>query len=158
MRDGTRSGGDRSRAPKRNPRSQKSYRSALDRAFSSGAVGQLVRDKDIESGNSEEVDETKGHILATIIKSEDSKSITQAIDAYLAAYGSLPSDPDILAKGVQHKNPSRQLDAMEQLEAILDERQPKRVRGLIGHLKLIRDTADDREMETIARRLIDRLE
>jgi hypothetical protein len=156
MRDGSRRRDDRPQGPKRGPRSQKSYRAALDRAFSSGAVGQLVKDKDIESG--EELDEAKAKLLRAILDAEDRPTITKAVDAYLAAYESFPADPDVLAKVVQHKNPTRQLEAMEQLEPLLDERAPKRVRALIGHLKLIRDTADDPELETIAKRLLDALE
>lgn len=156
MRDGSRRRDDRPQRQQRGPRSQKSYRAALDRAFNSGAVGQMVKDKDLESG--EEIDEAKAELLRAITLAEDRPTITKAVDAYLAKYDTFPADPDVLAKVVQHKNPSRQLDAMEQLEQVLEERQPKRVRALIGHLKLIRDTADDRELETIAERLLDTLE
>lgn len=156
MRDGSRRKDERERAPTGGPRSQRSYRAALDRAFNSGAVGQLVREKDEESG--EEIDETKANLIAAINDAEDRPSITKAVDEYYEQYQALPNDPDALAKAVQHKKSKFQLEAMERLLEIAAERPPRRVRALLGQLRFIRDTADDPELETVAQQLLDLLE
>lgn len=157
MRDG-RNGQTKgsARGPKQDARSQKSYRAALDRAFSSGAIGELVKEKAEESG--EVVDDSLLKLTRAIIDAEGRLSITKATDAYYDAAAGLPNDTDALAKVVQHKNPTRQIQAMEKLSERLDEHPPKRTRELIGSLKLVRDTADDKEMEDLASNLLDRLE
>lgn len=158
MRDGKSNREPRPGHHPRSPQSQKSYRAALDRAFDSGKIGALVKDQAAEAGQEEAAgDASRIKLLREIGKAEDRASITKAVDAYLAQY-ELPDDADVLAKIVQHRKPGVQLSAMRKLEAVLDSQQPKRVRALVGQLKLIRDMADEKEMEELAERLIDRLD
>lgn len=158
MRDGTARREKRQERQPRSKQSQKSYRAALDRAFDSGKIGELVKGQAEESGGEEApADASRIKLLREINKAEDRASITKAVDAYLEKY-EIPEDADVLAKIVQHRKPGIQLKAMRMLDAMLDEAQPKRVRALVGQLKLIRDMADEREMEELADRLIDRLD
>ena len=142
---------------RRTGRSQKSYRAALDRLFDSGKIGDLVEERTGQAAD--DGDPSRQKLLRAIRDAEDKASITEAVDAYLAAHDQLPDDPDILGKALSHKQPGRQLDAMEALLAALDAgRTPRRARGIIGQLKLIRDTSGDPELEQLASQLLDRLE
>jgi hypothetical protein len=157
-RDG--SGGRREPAPRgpgRGQRSQKSYRAALDRAFNSGKIGNLVAEKDAETSTEPKSDKKRLELARAVLDADDRNSITKAVDAYMAEYP-LADDADLLAKAVQHKKPGPQIDAMERLLALLPDQKPKRVRALVGHLKLLRDTADDREIEDLADKLLDQLD
>jgi hypothetical protein len=64
----------------------------------------------------------------------------------------------VLAKVLEHRDPARQLQAMEKLVELTDQEKPRRTRAIIGQLKLIRDTGDDPELIELAKRLLDRLE
>ena len=153
-RDGSRTRRDEPSGRRPSPRSQKSYRAALDRAFNSGKIGELVQERELPEDSP---DANRIKLMRAITEAEDRPTITKAADAFLEQF-ELPKDADVLAKVVQHKKPARQIQAMELLESLLDEQQPKRIRALIGALKLIRDTADDPEMEQLSARLIERLE
>ncbi|MBW2731102.1 MAG: hypothetical protein JRH20_01845 [Deltaproteobacteria bacterium] len=158
MRDGSSRREPRSERYPRSQKGQKSYRAALDRAFNSGKIGALIKEQTEEEGTEKTPDDaSRIKLLHAISTAEDRASITKAVDAYLEKY-ELPDDANVLAKAVHHRKAGIQLTAMQKLNALLDTEKPKRVRALVGQLKMIRDMADEREMEELADRLIDRLD
>jgi hypothetical protein len=102
-------------------------------------------------------DEGRLKLQRKIKSAEGREVIIAAVEAYLAQY-ELPLDADVLAKVLEHRDPSRQLQAMEKLVELTDQEKPRRTRAIIGQLKLIRDTGDDPELIELAKRLLDRLE
>lgn len=144
----------------RQQRSQKSYRASLDRLFDSGKLGQLLNKA---SSTSDEQPDTSGEqpgrlkLLKAIKNAEGREAVTKALDAYLADH-ELPEDVDVLAKAIEHRAAAVQITAMQRLLAALDQTMPRRTRGLIGQLKLLRETTDDDQVGPLATQLIDRLE
>jgi hypothetical protein len=139
----------------RRQRSQKSYRAALDRLFESGRIGELIEKEPQDDDQPPE--ETRLKLLRAIKTAEGRVAITKAVDAYIAHH-ELPLDADVLGKVLEHRNPSRQLEAMEKLVELTGQETPRRSRAIIGQLKLIRDTGDDRELIELATKLLDRLD
>lgn len=139
------------------PRSQKSYRAALDRLFESGKIADLVEQKAPGETADDAGSESRLKKLARIKKATGRDEITKEVDAYLKE-SELPEDLEILGQVLEHRNPTRQLEAMEGIDRLLDRERPKRYRAMVGQLKMIRDMGDDREMVQLANRLIDRLE
>ena len=84
-------------------------------------------------------------------------TISKAVDAYLAKH-ELPSDPVVLEKMLHHRDIERQRAVLVKLEQVIPEERPKRTRALIGQLKLLRDTAEDDEIEELTTRLLDLLD
>lgn len=136
-------------------RSQKTYRSKLDQLFESGKVGELLEDKEFSDVNSGGQSRIK--MLRKITSAEDPKSITKAVDEYLASF-ELPDDVDVLAKILEHREPDRQKEAMQRLLGLIDEFHPRRMRAFIGRLKFIRDVGDDPEMTDLAVKLLEKVE
>jgi hypothetical protein len=101
--------------------------------------------------------ESRLRLLAKVKKATGRDEITKLVDEYLRSY-ELPADVEFLEQALQHRDPQRKLEVMEQIERVLAEEMPKRRRGIVGQLKLIRDTGDDDEQAALAARLIDRLE
>ncbi len=144
---------------KRGPGSQKSYRAALDRLFETGKIAELVEQKapgTTASGGAE--NENRLKLLGNIKRAMDRESITREVDAYLARGFELPDDLDVLEKVMEHRDPTRQLGAMQRIDQLLEHEQPKRRRAMLGQLKLIRDCGDDPELIALAKKLIGRLE
>jgi len=146
---------DRRDAPAgRGPRREKSYRATLDRLFDSGKIGALVEQKTGVTGDSD----NRIKALARVNNATDRDDLTAAVDAYLQKFDALPDDLELLGRLLEHRDPSRQIEAMERIDKLLDLEQPKRTRAMLGQLRMIRDIGDDDEMVDLARRLIDRLE
>ena len=138
----------------RRQRSQKSYRAALDRLFESGKIGELIDEPPKDDASPEDEGRLK---LLRKIKAAEGRGVVDAVDAYVAHY-ELPLDADVLAKVLEHRNPTRQLEALEKLIELTDQETPRRSRAIVGQLKLIRDTGDDPELIDLAKRLLDRLD
>jgi hypothetical protein len=147
---------------------KKSYKAALDRLFDSGKIADLVEaqtalaGKKGKGGKGSKGGKAPGgnriKMLATIRDAGDREEVTQATDAFLDKFGEVPDDLEILGRMLEHRNPSRQMDAMERIDSLLDTEQPKRTRAMVGQLKMIRDIGDDPEMMQLASKLIERLE
>lgn len=140
----------------RGQRRQRSYRAALDRLFNSGKISELVAEKAPEAAQSSGTGKDRLKELARIRDAASREDVTREVDAFLKQHP-LPDDIEILTRVLEHRDPGIQLQAMERIEALLEEHPPKRVRALVGQLKMIRDLADDRELTEIASRLIERL-
>jgi hypothetical protein len=140
---------------KRGPGSQKSYRATLDRLFETGKIAELVDGPGASEGPESE---SRIRMLARIEKAMDKDSICREVDAYLAKFGELPDDLEILGKVLEHRDAERQRQAMERIDKLLDSARPKRQRAMVAQLKIIRDLAYDKEMTQLAGKLIGRLE
>ena len=144
---------------KRGPGSQKSYRAALDRLFTSGKIGELVAERAPGAlPGADADDENRLKLLQRVRNATGRDEITRELDAYLAKFA-LPDELEILEKALEHRPPELQLQAMGRIESVLDAgTEPRRKRGMVGQLKLIRDLGEDAELTTLASRLLTRLE
>jgi hypothetical protein len=140
---------------KRGPGSQKSYRATLDRLFETGKIADLVRGPGASDGPESE---SRIRMLARIEKAMDRDSICREVDAYLAKFGELPDDLEVLGKVLEHRDAERQREAMQRIDKLLDSAHPKRQRAMVAQLKIIRDLAYDKEMVQLATKLLGRLE
>ena len=160
MRDGGRRRDDRPPVSDQGKaaRNQKSYRAALDRAFETGKVADLVAIKapTVAAAAGVVPDKNTLKLLAKIRDAVSRDDVTAAVDILLKDR-ELPEDMEILSRVLEHRSPSLQLDAMERIDTLLDTTKPKRARAMIGQLKMIRDLGDDVEMADLATRLLDRL-
>lgn len=138
-------------------RTQKSYRAALDRLFDSGKIGELVEQVAPTAGSIDATEERRVRLERQLVTAEGRDAITKAADAYLAEFA-LPEDAEALAKILEHPDADRQRQALEKLLPVVQAAKPKRARALLGRLKLIRETSDDREEQELARRILDLLE
>jgi len=145
------------RSNRSGPGSQKSYRAALDKLFASGKIGDLVAEKIGDAATDNMALSGAAKLLEKIKKIVDRRELSQAIDSYLMQYP-LPIDPEFLERMLEHRDPSRQREAMEQIEKILSEGEIKRKRAMIAQLKMIRDIGDDVDMMALAKRLIEKLD
>lgn len=143
-----------SRAPARS-RSQKSYRAALDRLFDSGRIGALA--KDAEPSADSAADAPRLKLLKAVKEAEGREAITAAVDAYLQG-NELPEDFDVLTKVLEHRDEGRQRAALTLLTTLTERERPRRTRGLLGQLRLLRDVADEPDVVELATSLIERLE
>lgn len=137
------------------PRRQRNYRAKLDHLFDSGKIGKVL-EKQQPGETAPPSDENRLKLFRKVIDETGRDGITRAIDAYLAKY-ELSDDFDFLAKMLEHRQPSRQLEAMVRLDQLLDAQQPKRKAALTEQLQMIRDVSDETELVALARKLIDRL-
>jgi hypothetical protein len=144
---------------KRGPGSQKSYRAALDRLFTSGKIGELVAERAPGALPGADADDADRLKLAQRVRGATGRDeITRELDAYLAKHP-LPDELDLLEKALEHRSPALQLEAMGRIDGLLDAGQaPRRKRGMVGQLKMIRDLGEDAELTALASRLIARLE
>jgi len=139
------------------PGSQKSYRAALDRLFSSGKIADLVAQKEPDSRVQAADSDNRFRMLDRIKAAQDRDTINQELDTYLEKF-ELPDDLEIWAKVLEHRSPNRQRQAIEAIDRLLGQEQPKRRRAMIGQLKLIRDVGEDEELVQLASALIKKLE
>lgn len=142
---------------KTGPGSQKSYRAALDRLFSTGKIAELVESKAPGTTKTTEDSENRLKMLARIKSATDRETIIREVDALLEKY-ELPDDLEVLERVLAHRRPELQLQAMQRIDRLLDQGPPKRRRALLGQLKLIRELGPDDEILELCRKLIARLE
>jgi acetyl-CoA carboxylase carboxyltransferase component len=142
---------------KRGPGSQKSYRAQLDRLFETGKIADLVAQK-APSTSGGEAGESRIKALGAIKRAMDRDTITRELDAFMEKFGALPDDLEVLEKALEHRSSEQQLLAMQRIDALLDQEQPRRKRAMVGQLKLIRDLSDDPTLTELARKLLGRLE
>ncbi len=104
-------------------------------------------------------DSNRFKALSKIRDAGDRDEVTKQVDAYLQKFGNeLPDDLEILARVIEHRNPTWQLDAMERIDKLLETETPKRTRAMLGQLKMIRDIGDELEMVQLAKKLIEKLD
>jgi hypothetical protein len=148
---------ERPEGQNRGGRQKQSYRAALDRLFDSGKIADLVEAKTGEKKSDEDSNRFKA--LSKIRDAGDRDEVTKQVDAYLQKFGNeLPDDLEILARVIEHRNPTWQLDAMERIDKLLETETPKRTRAMLGQLKMIRDIGDELEMVQLAKKLIEKLD
>lgn len=139
----------------RGQRSQKSYRAALDRLFESGRIGELVDQK--SPGSEKPSRENRIKLMRQVRDAVGRDEVTRAVDRLVDAFG-LPDDWDVLVRVLEHREAPRQLQAMERMDALLEQdARPRRTGALLGQLKMIRDFSGDPDLEDLATRLIDRI-
>lgn len=80
----------------------------------------------------------------------DPKEVTAAVDLYLAKFGSLPRDFELLEKALHHRSTEVLLLALRALEERLQSEKPRRSRSLSMRLALLEDTHDDDDVREIA--------
>lgn len=139
--------------PARHERSQKSYRATLDRLFESGKISKLLDDPSPTAGEGSD----RLPLLRAVQQAEGRDAVTGALDAYLARY-ELPDEFEVLEKALEHRSASVQLKALEGLEGLLARERPRRTRGLIGQLKLIRDATSEERLRELATSILERLD
>ena len=88
-----------------------------------------------------------------IKKSTDARVTGKAIERYVAQYGQLPADFEVLEKALSHPKENIVLGALSKLEDMLKTDKPRRSRGLAGQLALLSDTHADEEVCDLAARL-----
>lgn len=144
-------------ATPRGGRGQQSYRAALDRLFDSGRIGQLVAAQDGAAAAPEPGGAARQGVLRQLAAAEGREAVTAALEAYFAGWG-WPDELELLVRVLEHREPMRQAEAIERLLARVEQERPRRVRAVLGQLRLIRDTAEDDHLVALAQRLLDRLE
>lgn len=141
--------------PGRDP--SKSHRAALDQLFASGAVAELVKKRDAETGVEAEPEGPSRKALAeAITAAPDPKARQQALEAYLAAFG-LPRDFEVLALLLDHTDPDVVGEALGRIDALLAEEQPKRPRTLIAQLKSVAELSEWGKLRRQAKAILEKL-
>lgn len=136
----------------------RSHRSALDRLFYSGKVGELVNKRDRETGvAAEDPDGPSRRSLSQMIEQAmDKESKIAAMDAYLEKF-SLPADFDVLSHILDHPDPDVVGEALDKIEALLETEKPRRARSLIAQLKTLQDLSEWGKLRRRASALLDKL-
>jgi hypothetical protein len=149
-------------APHRGPRSpvaaSRSHRSALDHLFSSGKVGELVKQRDQQTGVAAEDPDgpSRRSLTARIEQAADREAKIAALDAYLARF-SLPADFDLLCHVLDHPDPDVVGEALDRIEALLETEPPRRARTLIAQLKILQDLSEWGKLRRRAAALLEKL-
>jgi hypothetical protein len=78
------------------------------------------------------------------------RDVSAAVDLYVARFGSLPRDFELLEKALHHRSAEVVLRALRDLEARLASEKPRRSRSLSMRLALLEDTHDDDEIRELA--------
>lgn len=143
-------GGPRGRDPSR------SHRAALDQLFGAGAVAELVRRRDAETGvTAEDRGPSKKALGEAITAASEPGARLKAMDAYLAAF-SLPRDFDLLALFLGHGDPEVVEGVMDRLGAMLEDEKPRRPRVIIAQLKTIAELSEWGKLRRLAAALLER--
>lgn len=146
------------RGPKGQAAASRSHRSALDRLFNSGKVGELVKKRDLDTGVAAEDPDgsSRRSLTEQIEQATDKDSKIAAIDAYLEQF-SLPADFDVLSHLLDHPDPDVVGEALDKIEALLDLEKPRRARTLIAQLKTLQDLSEWGKLRRRASALLDKL-
>jgi hypothetical protein len=148
--------------PKRGPKGQaaasRSHRTALDRLFNSGKVGDLVKKRDLDTGvAAEDLDgPSRRKLTEKIEQATDKDAKIAAIDAYLEQF-SLPPDFDVLSQMLDHPDPDVVGEAMDKIESLLESQKPRRARTLIARLKTLQDLSEWGKLRRRASALLEKL-
>lgn len=94
-------------------------------------------------------DEERQSLRKKILEGSTRESVARAFDRYAKAYG-LPTDWELLERGLEHPRDQRLSEVMGGLEKLLATEKPRRVRTLDGRLRLIAETHEDPELRARA--------
>lgn len=139
--------------------SRKSYKAALDRLFDSGKIGDVVKERAEQTGcELGGEDAAERNALARAVQDAVTPSaLASAADAYLKRFD-MPQDIELLAKMLELRDEERQVEVMESIVALDAEARPRRLRAVIGQLKLIRDMNEEDRASELARELLGRFD
>ncbi len=152
------SGAGRPRGPKGQAAASRSHRSALDRLFNSGKVGELVKKRDEEMGvaASDPDGPSRRSLTEKIEQATDKDAKIAAVDKYLEQF-SLPPDFDFLAHVLDHPDPDIVGDALDRIEGLLETDKPRRARTLVAQLKTLQDLSEWGKLRRRAGALLEKL-
>jgi hypothetical protein len=146
------------RGPKGQAAASRSHRSALDRLFYSGKVGELVKQRDQETGVTAEDPDgpSRRSLIQQIEQATDKDAKFAAIDKYLERF-SLPADFDVLSHMLDHPDPDVVGNALDRIEALVETDKPRRARTLIAQLKTLQDLSEWGKLRRRAGALLEKL-
>lgn len=136
------------RAAQRSSAAQKQYRSALDKLFDGGAVGEGWKKVLPEMPADTATDGRQEHLRA--IRAATDRSTVEAAVARLLERFPLPDDPDVLTQVLLCSDDGIAADALGRLDALLPLRAPAARQVLVTRLRRIEDD-EDRAPEVRAR-------
>ena len=84
-----------------------------------------------------------------LVESIGRDAIARAFDKFVKAYG-MPSDWELLEKGLEHPDDDTLVEVMTAIEAALGREKPRRARTLDGRLRFIAETHADEELRARA--------
>ncbi len=96
-------------------------------------------------------------LLRKIEAAQGSKSISDAVDAFISAGYELPDDQDVLVQTLEHRDESRVRAALEALGKILAGQVARRKPVLLQRLRRLEDAAEEvetREAASTLRRIV----
>lgn len=174
MRDGGRRSAD---GPRNNARSEaegakasKAHRAALDALFAKGELGKYAEKMGLGGASPKPAEEAKPAaapkadpeakarseketeklaLRKKLVESIGRDAIGRAFDKFVKAYG-MPSEWELLEKGLEHPNDDKLVGVMTAIEAALDREKPRRTRTLDGLLRFIAETHSDSELRARA--------
>ncbi|MFH2005925.1 MAG: hypothetical protein ABI333_04970 [bacterium] len=144
--------------PKRGQASaSRSHRSTLDQLFDSGKIGELVQQRNAETGApAKSTGASRRKLTEQIEQATSRDKKIAAIDAYLAAF-SLPPDFDLLTHVLIHPDPDVVNKALDKIESLLETEKPRRARSLIAQLRTLQDLSEWGALRKRAEALLDKL-
>ncbi len=89
-------------------------------------------------------------LLAKIKEAEGAREVGPAVDRFVAKFGELPNDYEVLEKALAHPNSAVVTRTLEQLNERLATNKPRRSRSLAMQLEILEDTGDDAEIRELA--------
>jgi hypothetical protein len=92
-------------------------------------------------------------LLAKIKKAKSAKDTARALDRYLQVVGELPKNYEILEKALSHLKIRVVLRALEQLEAMIAAKKPRRSRSLSVQLDILSENHEDADVRELANRV-----
>jgi len=168
MRDGGRRSGEppkTARAEAEGAKASKAHRAALDALFEKGELGKYAEKMGL-GGASPKPDEPKAAPTPKIDPEAKARSdkeseklalrkkleasigrdaIGRAFDKLVKAYG-MPTEWELLEKGLEHPNDDKLAEVMTAIEAALGREKPRRTRTLDSLLRFIAETHSDKEL------------
>ena len=92
----------------------------------------------------------RGRLLDRVLIAEGRPSISRAVEEFLGAGFSLPSEQEVWLQVLEHNDEERVTEAIEQLSALLHDEEPKRRKVLESRLRRIEAFADESSTQRAA--------
>jgi hypothetical protein len=155
--------GDRRREPGRGKRGGSvtglgRYKADLSRLFERGEAGKLV--KGVAKGAGLEVSgglPERQQALRRILDASNPEAVVAAVDAFRAAHGELPDDPEVLGQALVHPDEAVLLDVLRRLHQYLAGHLVQRKALLLLRVKELEVRADGDELREWAGKVRDLL-
>ena len=90
-------------------------------------------------------------LLAKINSAETAKDTARALQRYLQVVGELPGNFEILEKALGHLEIRIVLRALEQLQAMIEAKRPRRSRSLAVQLDILSENHEDADVRELAK-------